>query len=585
MRIVQMRSRVHRVLTMEDEADADASPGHTGGTAGASSKACSLGIVVCFTLLTASIAIPGITAWSQQAGSGAASTPMQQLHKALDLAGRGDAASAMQIVQHLLDQDPRFEQAMKLKGMLLEETGRKEEAIVVYEQALKIAPNDTDLLLKDGLYKLTIGQKQVALEMLIRAAKARPADGEIQYYLAQAYHLNGEDDLALDAIRKSVKADPYNAPIKQKYGELLCSTGNNKEGLHWLLEARHVDSKLPHIDYEIGAADYKLMDLAGADENLRRAIEIDTGDLNAVQMLASTQTRLGQWAAAKDSFTRLLAQRPDDADSLLGLGQCELELKDYANAVTTLQGVLHLDPTKLLAHFYLSRAYAGLQNPAEAAHEAALHHLMMEQLSFVRSVETEQREEAIRHQARELLQQHREEDALRLYGEHFKGTTATPADAFVFIGKTYLFMGSTDDGLRCLHRALALDPRVRGAHTYEGILALKDGNFHQAEDEFKTELASDPSYQMAIAEMGEVRYRQENWSEAADWLNKSKTMTPELLYMLADADFHLGKTQDADLVAETAAAYARNNPQLIRGLGALLAKNGQGELARKLAPN
>lgn len=542
-------------------------------------------VVTPLLLVSSTISLPAIRASAQTAVKGAGSAPQQQLHQALALAGRGDAAGAMQIAQHLLDQNPRFEPAIKLKGMLLEQSGRKEEAIVVYEEALKIAPNDGDLLLKDGLYKLTIGQRQAALDLLIRAAKARPADGEIQYYLAQAYHLNSRDDLALQAIRKSVNADPDNPSIKQKYGELLCSTGNNQEGLHWLLEAKHGDSRLPHIDYEIGAADYKLMDLAGAAENLKRAAEIDPGDLNAMQMLAATQTKLAQWAAARDSFTKVLSQKPDDIDSLLGLGQCELELKDYSNAVTTLQSVLHLDPTRLLAHFYLSRAYAGMQNPAEAAHEAALHHLMMEQLSFVRSVETEHREQAIQHQARELLQQHREDDALRLYEEHFKGTKASTADALVFIGKTYLFMGDTNEGIRCLHRALALDPRVRGAHTYEGILALKDADFHAAETQFQAELANDPSYQMAIAEMGEVRYRQENWAEAADWLNKSKTMTPELLYMLADADFHLGNTQDANLVAETAAAYGRKNPELIRGIEALLMKNGQGELARKLVSN
>ena len=555
------------------------------GFAGAFGKHRMSGVAVALILLAGIDSGLSIGVRAQATPNGAASVPMQQLRDALTLAEHGDAAGAMRIAQHLLDQNPKFEPAMKLKGMLLEQSGRNEEAIVIYEQALKLAPNDSDLLLKDGLYKLSIGQKQAALDLLVRAAKVRPADGEIQYYLAQAYHLSGQDDLALEAIRKSVRADPYNASIKQKYGELLCSGGNNQEGLHWLLEAKQGDSRLPHIDYEIGAADYKLMDLAGAAENLKHATENNPGDLNALQMLAVTQTKLSQWTAAKDSFVRLLAQKPDDVDSLLGLGQCQLELKEYSSAVATLQAVLHLDPTKLLAHFYLSRAYAGMQNAAEAAHEAALHHLMMEQMSFVRSVETEQREDAIRHQAHELLQQHREDDALQLYQEHFKGTKATPADALVFIGKTYLFMGDMGDGVRCLHRALAVDPHVRGAHTYEGILALKKGDFSGAENEFKAELANDPSYQMAIAEMGEVRYRQENWSEAADWLNKSRTMTPELLYMLADSDFHLGNSQDADLVAETAAAYGKNNPQLIRDLEALLVKNGQGELASKLASN
>ena len=537
---------------------------------------------LCAGLFLATI-LSGFAARSDaQSSHPADSSRMQQLRKAISLAEHGDSQAAMQIALHLLEQDPNFEPALKLKGTLIEQGGSPAEAQAAYEAALKLNPNDAELVLKTGIYKLQAGQKEEALQTLLRADKLLPASGDVQYYLAQAYHLNGRDDLALQAVRKSLKADPQNASIQQKYGELLSSTGNNQDGLHWLLQARHIDATLPRIDYEIGAADYKLMDLSAAEQNLARAVQSIPGDMNALQMLASTQTKLAEWEAAKQSYTRLLGRRPDDAETLLGLGQCELELKEYSIAVGTLQSALRIDPTKLLAHFYLSRAYAAMGRAEDAQHEAALHHLMMEQMSFVRSIETEQREDTIRPQARKFLRERREEDALRLYREHFKTTSTTDADAFVFIGKIYLFMGNTEDGVRCLDHALAVDPRVRGAHTYQGILALKMGDLAKAEDAFKAELDNDPSYQMAIAEMGEVRYHQENWTEAADWLVKSKSMTPELLYMLSDAEFHLGKMQDADLVAETAAAYGRNDSSFMRGLVALLARNGQTELARQL---
>ena len=119
---------------------------------------------------------------------------------------------------------------------------------------------------------------------------------------------------------------------------------------------------------------------------------------------------------------------------------------------------------------------------ADAQHEAALHQLMMEQMTFVRSVESDQRESPIKAQARQLLAEHREADALQLYQEHFKGTAATPADAYVFVGKLYLFMGETEDGLRNLHHALEIQPTVRGAHTYEGILALKQGDLSRGRE-------------------------------------------------------------------------------------------------------
>jgi tetratricopeptide (TPR) repeat protein len=183
---------------------------------------------------------------------------------------------------------------------------------------------------------------------------------------------------------------------------------------------------------------------------------------------------------------------------------------------------------------------------------------------------------------RQCLKEHREQDALRLYSDYLKGSSATPADAHVFIGMMYLFMENTEDGLRNLHQALRLDPQVRGAHTYEGILALKNNDLNKAESEFNAELANDPNYQTAIAELGEVRYHQGRWAEAADQIAKSHTMTPELLYQLCDSYFHLGKAQDADLTAELVAAYGRNTPELMKELATLLKSNGQAEVAQRL---
>jgi tetratricopeptide (TPR) repeat protein len=510
---------------------------------------------------------------------------MRQVQQALSLDEHGDRQGAMNLVVHLLEQHPTFEPAIKLKGLLLEEAGHTSEAAAAYEEALKLAPNDADVLLKTGAYKLAAGEKEEALKLLQHCVKILPGDGDAQYYLAQAYHLNGQDDLALRAIKISLKAEPDNSSVWQKYGELLCVTEDCETGLKWLLKAQHADATLPRIDYDIAVTDLKLMDLAGAAQYGARAVKSQPDDVKALELLATADTKLAQWQEARSAYERILVFKPNDVDSLFGLGQCELELKNYPAAVEKLQLVLRLAPTRLLAHFYLSRAYAAMGKTADAQHEAALHQLMMEQMTFVRSVESEENEIPIEPKAYQLLAEHREEDALQLYRDRFKGTAATTADAYVFVGKLYLGLGNKEDGLRSLHRALQLQPTVRGAHTYEGILALKLGDLSGAEDQFKAELANDPNYQTAIAEIGEVRYHQERWADAAEQLAKSKTMTPELLYMLCDSYFHIGKVTDADLTAETAVAYGRNKPEVMKDLIDLLNRNGQSDLSNRLSSN
>ena len=514
----------------------------------------------------------------------AVETPaLRQLHQALALEQDGNPQGAMSIVNQLLEANPHFVPALKLKGMLLSDAGEESAAGPVFLEALGLAPNDSDLLLETGIYKLTTGDKAEAIRLLEHCIRIVPEDGDAQFYLAQAYHLNGQDNQAMRAIRHSAKIEPDNPGVLQKYGELLCSAGDCQQALEWLKIADTLDPSLPGIDYDMGQTDYKLMDLTGAAENLSHAVDKNPQNINSLVLLADTEARLSNWQNAEGDYIRYLSYKPNDADAVLGLGHCELELKDYDAAIDTLHSALKLDPEKFLAHFYLSRAYAATGKTEEAEHEAALHHLMMQQATFVSSAVSEERESAILPQVQKLLAAHREQNALNLYREHFEGTSHSVADSYVFVGKRELYIGDTEGGLRNLHHALEIDPRVRGAHTYEGILALKLGDLDRAENQFKAELANDPNYQAAIAEMGEVRYHQGKWQEAASYLDKSKTMTPELIYMLCDSYFHLNRQSDADLEAETAAVYGRNDPHFIQGLVDLLRRNQQTELAARLS--
>jgi len=541
------------------------------------------GLVAAFPLIAGVVISAHSFTVAQSAGSVPSPAVSQEFHQALELAQHGHPAQAMVIVQQVLDTDPRYAPAFKLKGMLLQDAGHSAEAGATFEEGLKYAPNDADLLFETGVYKLATGDKSGALKLLERCAKLQPRDGDTFFYLAQAYHLNGNDDAAIHAIERSAQLEPGNAAVWQKYGELQCTGSDCAQGLKLLEKARHMDVSLPRLDYDIGSADYKMMDLAGAEQSLSRAVTAHPDDATALDLLASTEIRLSNWQAAKEDYTRLLANKPNDPDALLSLGHCELELKNYATAVDTLQQLLRIAPERFMAHFYLSRAYAAIGDTAAAQHEAALHQLMMSQATFIGLSSSEVRENGIAGQARQLLEAHRKEQARLLYLDNFKGTTVGIADSWVFVGKLELHMGDGSDGLKDLHHALELNSRVQGAHTYEGIFDLKLNELDTAEAEFKAELANNPSYQLAIAQMGEVRYHQQRWQDAVDYLAKSKTVTPELIYMLCDAYFHLNRPTDADLNAETAAVYGRHDPQFMSGLIDLLRRNQQDELADCLA--
>jgi tetratricopeptide (TPR) repeat protein len=520
-------------------------------------------------------------AQKQQQGSSIAA----EFQQALSTARSGNERQALVLVDRLLEAHPAYVPALKLQGTLLEDADRSDEAMESYQKGLKLDPADADLEYKVGVYKLVSGDREGAVTLLEQHLRHEPNDPDALYYIAQAYHLTGHDDRALKAIRECLKLEPSKPPVWQKYGELLLSTGDSETGFDWLMKAQQADPSLPRIDFDLGVASLNKMEFESAAQYAQKAIALNPDDAEALELLAATQMKLSNWQGAIASYERILALINNDRDALLGLGRCQLELKQYQAAVDTLTRLLTLDPAEILGHYYLGRAYAGLGNAAEAQHQADLHHRMMEQSSFAASALGTDRDKTVWAQAGQLLDAGHEDAAVKLFEGQDKETAALLGHAYFLVGALYLYMGKPDDGLRNLHRALQVDPRARGAHTYLGIYDLQQSQLDEAEKQFSAEIANDPNYETAIAELGLVRYRQQRWAEAADQLSRSRTRAPALLLALSDSYFHLGRVKDADLTAEIAAAYARDNQELIESLVALLNVNGQTELAQRLSGN
>jgi tetratricopeptide (TPR) repeat protein len=350
-----------------------------------------------------------------------------------------------------------------------------------------------------------------------------------------------------------------------------------------LLKAQHADPTLDRLDFDLGVASYKGMHLDDAVKYSTKATELRPNDLTALALLAASEVKLSQWQDAEPIFKKILSANGEDTSSLLGLGRCELELKQYQASIDDLKHLLELDPTQMLAHFYLSRAYMGLGDTGDAQHEADLHSGMMGRASLAATSRDSEHEKAVWEKARALLVENHEAEALQLFRSDARGPAASPGEPYVFVGALYLYMSKRDDAVRELKHALEVEPSVRGAHTYLGILALQEGDLGTAENEFSLELAHNPNYQLAIAELGEVRYRQGRWPDAVDELSRSKTIEPSLLYMLCDSYFHTGKVKDADLTAELLTAYSKGDPEVMRGLIDLLKRNQQTELAQRLS--
>ena len=471
---------------------------------------------------------------------------------------------------------------MKLDGMLLEDSGELTSANRMYTEALKLSPNDPDLLYKVGLAALLNNDAATATRTLTKYTTLMPRDEDGFYYLAQAYHRGGDDVQALAAIQRAASLAPKSAPIQQKLGELLCSSGDNTQALTVLQRAEAADPALPRIHYDLAVASFGNQDLDQARGFATQELATSPNTVEAQMLLAEVDVKLGDWTAAVPLLQSASKARPHEAGVLLELGHCQLELHQPEDAIATLHRALALDPTQPLAHFFLSRAYAAAGNKEEARHEATLHQRLLQEISFSVSKAQQQQESELRAKAATMLEQHHEDEALKLFASRQAAGTS-PAGNYVAVGATYLSMNDAAAAKTALDHALQLDPKTKGAHTYLGILALQANNLSAAGQQFEAELQLDPNHPLALAELGEVQYRRGDWKQAIDSFTRSKTSIPRFLFMLTDSYFKIGNTEAADVTAESLAAYAHDQPEVLSALNDLLDRNGQHTVVERIA--
>src|SRR6185437_16408915 len=101
---------------------------------------------------------------------------IRELRAAVSLAQHGDEQQALTRVNRLLVAHPDFVAALKLQGALLEDLGPEANAAASYEKALRLAPNDPELLLKVGIYRLVSGKYEDAVALLRRRVGVVPRD-------------------------------------------------------------------------------------------------------------------------------------------------------------------------------------------------------------------------------------------------------------------------------------------------------------------------------------------------------------------------------------------------------------------------
>jgi tetratricopeptide (TPR) repeat protein len=467
-------------------------------------------------------------------------------------------------------QTPRDVASVLQQGANLVRADQLAAAQDLYEKALRSFPDDPDLRFELGMVFFRQRNWSGAVENYRSSLSSRPGMIKPLFYLAEAYFMEPDLDRARETIAQAARIAPNDAQICQKYGEYLSATiDTGKEGLAWLERARRLNPALARIDFEIGKTQFALTDFQSAASTFAIASKKDPGNGEAAFFLAESWAKLGDWEKARDSYTDALAHGYANGLAYYGLGIAHVELGESEAAVQPLQRAIAVQPSLVKAHFQLAKAYRQLGRTSEARDETRLFDAMTDRVDTSSELKSPEEERAWK-QLKPLLEADKEREALELLAQAPAADASGQGEPHYLLGTMYYSMGRREDARRVLAIARTKDPQSARIAAYLGMVQLSGGEAAAAESSFQSALALDSAETLALIGMGGIRYQQQRWSDAIQYLERSRTADPDALFLLCDSYYRVGKPDEARLTAAVIRVLGADRKPLIDKLETLV---------------
>lgn len=272
----------------------------------------------------------------------------------IDAAGEGFAT--------IVKESPNFAEGYLNLGLVREEQGRHEEAIVNFQKALRLKPGLRGANLFMGIAEYRTNRLDAALTALRKETVIAPKDANAWMWLGIVALEKGDGGEATSALDKAAKLSPENVDIlyhrgrahlfvsKDSYARMFQADPKSWRVRQILAEAnadadRHVDAiaeyeaaiqlapREPRLHEELGTEYRTIGKMQEAEEAFRKELEIDPDNVVAQYKLGVLLTEKGNAAQGKQLIVAAMKLRPGLRHADYNLGRAEMLLGNDQAAV------------------------------------------------------------------------------------------------------------------------------------------------------------------------------------------------------------------------------------------------------------
>ena len=220
-----------------------------------------------------------------------------------------DTDTAERMLKKVIKMKPEIAKAHKDLGIIYLNKRLFDYAQDEFETALKLAPNDFEIIFEYGNFLYSISKNTDAERYYREALDIEPDNILALTFMALNKLILNQLDASKEYIMKALKVNPHHEYIQFCAGRIL----------------------------------YARKEFEDAKNYLIRAIE-QNPDIETQNTLALTYYELGEYNSALNIFNNLLAQKPDNISILMGIAKCYEGLKDNDNALKYLDKAVTIFP-------------------------------------------------------------------------------------------------------------------------------------------------------------------------------------------------------------------------------------------------
>lgn len=222
-------------------------------------------------------------------------------------------------------------------------------AAVSCREALVVAPDDPDLLTLLGASLVALREPAEALQALERAVALAPGHPRAWEERGRALLQLRRADEAVDSLQRAAGLDPASVSTRRRLAQALLVQGKGEEA-DALLGREFDDSPLGRLLLQ-AASHQRAGRMRESEPLLRRALELQPRDVNALRMLARVADEAERPGEAERLLRRVISLAPDFDDARLDLARVLKQRDKVEQAVDATTEVVQRSPRNPLAHY------------------------------------------------------------------------------------------------------------------------------------------------------------------------------------------------------------------------------------------